>query len=52
MNNTLFSKDLYIIELGGLIYSFPVITVAWSLLFLSIAGLPPLTGFLIKWWVV
>ena len=44
-------KDL-IIEFSGLSRDNPVIALTLGLVFLSIAGIPPLTGFLSKWFVL
>ena len=46
------NRDMYIIELSGLSYKNPSLAFCWSCLFLSIAGLPPLAGFIIKWWII
>lgn len=44
-------KDL-IIEFSGLSRDNPVIALTLGLIFLSIAGIPPLTGFLSKWFIL
>lgn len=47
-----FSKNDYIIELGGLSLTTKLIALSWLLLFLSIAGIPPLSGFISKWFIL
>ena len=42
----------YIIELGGLNISNKILALTWGVLFLSIAGIPPLSGFISKWLVL
>ena len=45
-----FSTEVqYIIELGGLNISSKILALTWGVLFLSIAGIPPLSGFISKW---
>ena len=52
ITKTFFSKEYYIIELGGLQCGNKVISVTWLILFLSIAGIPPLSGFISKWFIL
>ena len=47
-----FSKSKYISELSGIGNKNIVLGLLWSLLILSLAGIPPLSGFLGKWWVI
>lgn len=42
----------YIHDLSGFSRINVIIGISWCLLLLSMGGLPPLSGFLIKWWVV
>lgn len=42
----------YIYDLSGLSNISIVLSITCSLLLLSIGGLPPLSGFLIKWWII
>nr|ALO20789.1 NADH dehydrogenase subunit 2 [Plotocnide borealis] len=52
---TYFSKDYYIIELSGLYNDSKLVSWLWAIIFFSIAGIPPLIGFLSKWlllWVL
>lgn len=41
-----------IVELGGLSRKEPILAITLGLAFFSIAGVPPLLGFLGKWWVL
>ena len=45
-------KDKFISELSGIGLKNTSIGVVWALLLLSIAGIPPLCGFLGKWWTI
>ena len=45
-------KDYYIIELGGIQHSNKAISVCLLILFLSLAGIPPLLGFMTKWFIL
>lgn len=42
----------YLYDLSGFSRINMLIGISWSLLLLSMGGLPPLSGFLIKWWVI
>lgn len=48
-NNT---KNEFIIELGGLKFINKILAVTLILLILSIAGIPPLSGFMSKWYLI
>lgn len=50
--STNFLNNNFIIELGGLQYSNKILGLTWLLLLLSIAGIPPLSGFVGKWFVI
>lgn len=45
-------EEIYIIELSGLQFSTWLWAFLWVVIFLSVAGLPPLFGFLGKWWII
>ena len=45
-------ENIHIVELSGLQFSFSLWGFLWMIFFLSLAGLPPLVGFLSKWWVI
>jgi len=45
-------KDYYIIELSGLQYINKTLSLTWLIIFLSIAGIPPLSGFISKWFIL
>ena len=46
-------RDLiYLHDLSGFSRINIIIGISWSLLLLSMGGLPPLSGFLIKWWII
>jgi len=47
--STFTTEVQYIIELGGLNISSKILALTWGVLFLSIAGIPPLSGFISKW---
>lgn len=47
-----FSKDKFISELSGIGIKNITLGIIWSLLIMSMAGLPPLSGFLSKWWII
>ena len=42
----------YIYDLSGFSRINTIIGISWCLLLLSMGGLPPLSGFLIKWWTI
>lgn len=42
----------YLSDLSGLQNINTIFSISWSLLLLSMAGLPPLSGFLTKWWTI
>ncbi len=46
------SKDKFISELSGIGLKNTSVGIIWALLLLSIAGIPPLCGFLGKWWTI
>lgn len=46
------SKDKFISELSGIGLKNASIGIVWGLLLLSVAGIPPLCGFLGKWWTI
>jgi NADH:ubiquinone oxidoreductase subunit 2 (subunit N) len=50
--STNFLSNNFIIELSGLQYSNKILGLTWLLLLLSIAGVPPLSGFVGKWFVI
>lgn len=50
--NSPWKKDYYIIELSGLQYINRMLSLTWLIIFLSIAGIPPLSGFLSKWFIL
>lgn len=50
--NTSLLKDYYIIELSGLHYINKILSLSWLVIFLSIAGIPPFSGFISKWFVL
>lgn len=45
-------EDVYIIEFSGLQFSSKWWSLFWLIFFLSLAGLPPLFGFIGKWWII
>lgn len=47
-----FTKSKYIIELSHLKFSSRCVSISWVLLILSIAGIPPLSGFISKWFLL
>lgn len=49
---TFFTKNYYLIELGGQNTSNKIIAFSWAVFFLSIAGIPPLSGFISKWLIL
>ena len=49
---TFFTKNYYLIELGGQNISNKIIAFSWAVFFLSIAGIPPLSGFISKWLIL
>ena len=52
IEKTFFSRDYFLVELGGHNLSNKIIAVSWAILFLSIAGIPPLSGFINKWLIL
>nr|ALO20763.1 NADH dehydrogenase subunit 2 [Staurostoma mertensii] len=50
--NSPWKKDYYIIELSGLQYVNRLLALTWLVIFLSIAGIPPLSGFISKWFIL
>lgn len=46
------NKNEFIIELGGLKFTNKILAVTLILLILSIAGIPPLSGFMSKWYLI
>lgn len=51
INETL-NRNKYISDLSGLGLRNNTLGLTWSLLLLSVAGIPPLCGFLSKWWIL
>ena len=47
-----FSKELYLVQLGFYYNSSRVLAFSWAVLLLSIAGVPPLSGFFGKWIII
>nr|UAV89296.1 NADH dehydrogenase subunit 2 [Cladonema multiramosum] len=45
-------EEIYVIELSGLQFSTWLWAFLWVVIFFSVAGLPPLFGFLGKWWII
>jgi len=45
-------KECYIVELGGLHYINRILSLTWLIMFLSVAGIPPLSGFISKWFIL
>ena len=45
-------KNDYIIELGGLKFTNKILAITLILIILSIAGIPPLSGFISKWYLI
>ena len=45
-------KNEFIIELGGIKFINGIISITFALLILSIAGIPPLSGFISKWYLI
>ncbi len=52
ISNLNLSNNNYIIELGNNQYINKIIGLSWIILLLSIAGIPPLSGFISKWLVL
>ena len=50
MNNNI--KNNFIIELGGLKFTNKILAITLILIILSIAGIPPLSGFVSKWYLI
>lgn len=46
------SKDIFLVELSLYHNTNKVLAFSWGLIFLSIAGIPPLSGFLSKWLMI
>lgn len=49
---TMFTKNYFLVELGGQNISNKIIAFSWGVFFLSIAGIPPLSGFISKWLIL
>lgn len=49
--NTKKGELIYLAELSSISINNFILSISWLLLFLSMAGIPPLCGFLSKWWV-
>ena len=49
---TFFSEDYKILDLIGLYNTNKIKAITWSLLLISISGIPPLSGFISKWFVL
>ena len=49
---TTFSNDYNIVDLTGLYNINKLAAFSWSILFISIAGIPPLSGFIAKWFIL
>ena len=45
-------KNDYIIEMGGIKFANNILAITFILLILSIAGIPPLSGFISKWFLI
>lgn len=45
-------SNYYIIELSGIQYINRILALTWLIIFLSIAGIPPLSGFISKWFIL
>jgi len=45
-------KNDYIIEMGGIKFANSILAITFILLILSIAGIPPLSGFISKWYLI
>lgn len=45
-------KFIYLCDLSGLHQFNVIMAISWSLVLLSTGGIPPLSGFLGKWWVI
>ena len=49
---TYLSGNYYLIELSGLSIINKLLAVSWLIFFLSISGIPPLSGFISKWLII
>ncbi len=49
---TPFNKDYYLIDLGNIFTYNKLLGLTWIVFFLSIAGIPPLSGFISKWLIL
>ena len=49
---TYLSGNYYLIELSGLSIVNKLLAVSWLIFFLSISGIPPLSGFISKWLII
>lgn len=50
--NSNLTKSYFIVELSGISIVNKIIAITWLIFFLSIAGIPPLAGFISKWCVL
>ena len=52
MNYSSWRSSCYIIEVAGKNFTNKISSLTWLILFLSIAGIPPLAGFISKWFIL